>query len=73
MIGIGMPSSQRRIPLPMFAPVVGDGLNERSEFRVPVDQMFAAQLTATAIILRIIYATRVNAGGLTHVNQTRGI
>jgi hypothetical protein len=73
MIGIGMPRSQSRIPLPMLPPVVGEGLNKRSEFRVPVDQMFAAQLTATAIILRIIYATRVNAGGLTDVNQTRGI
>jgi hypothetical protein len=43
MIGIGMPRSQRRIPLPMLPPVVGEGLNKRSEFRVPVDQMFAAQ------------------------------
>jgi hypothetical protein len=70
MIGIGMPRSHRRIPLPMACLLLlGEGLNKRSGFRVPVDQMFGHSSPATSII----YATRVNARGLTDVNQARGI
>jgi hypothetical protein len=57
------------MPLPMVCLLLfGEGLNKWSGLRVPVDQMFAAQLTGY-----YHFATRVNARRLTDVNQTRGI